>query len=205
MADDDPDDKVYDYDGIQMDTADHVWIDHNTLRHMNDGLIDSRKDTTYLTVSWNILGNHNKAFGIGWTDNVTARMTIHHNWIHDTNQRNPSTDNVAYAHLYNNYLENITSLRQLLPRRDQDGAGEQLLRQRQRPVLLRHRHAGRNRQRLPQTTGMRERRGQRYRSSIRGTLYQYTLRFGGRRRGAGRDASRARAPSSGTSASPQRF
>ena len=36
-------------------------------------------------------------------------MTIHHNWIHDTNQRNPSTDNVAYAHLYNNYLQNITS------------------------------------------------------------------------------------------------
>ncbi|MEV4805326.1 hypothetical protein AB0K18_35465 [Nonomuraea sp. NPDC049421] len=35
-------------------------------------------------------------------------MTIHHNWIHHTNQRNPSTDNVAYARLYNNYLQNIT-------------------------------------------------------------------------------------------------
>ena len=43
-------------------------------------------------------------------------MTIHHNWIHDTNQRNPSTDNVAYAHLYNNYLQNVTVVRQLLPR-----------------------------------------------------------------------------------------
>jgi pectate lyase len=109
MPDDDPDDKVYDYDGIQMDTADHVWIDHNTIERMNDGLIDSRKDTTYLTVSWNVLAENNKAFGIGWTDNVTARMTIHHNWIHDTNQRNPSTDNVAYAHLYDNYLQNIAS------------------------------------------------------------------------------------------------
>ncbi|WP_371483696.1 RICIN domain-containing protein [Kitasatospora sp. NBC_00315] len=109
MADDDPDDKVYDYDGIQMDTADHVWIDHNRIERMNDGLIDSRKDTSYLTVSWNVLGEDNKAFGIGWTDNVTARMTIHHNWIHDTNQRNPSVDNVALAHLYNNYLQNITS------------------------------------------------------------------------------------------------
>ncbi|MFD7711762.1 RICIN domain-containing protein [Streptomyces sp. NPDC059786] len=109
MADDDPDDKVYDYDGIQMDTADHVWIDHNTIVRMNDGLIDSRKDTSYLTVSWNQLGEDNKAFGIGWTDNVTARMTIHHNWIHDTNQRNPSIDNVALAHLYNNYLQNVTS------------------------------------------------------------------------------------------------
>ena len=109
MADDDPDDKVYDYDAIQMDTADHIWIDHNTLTRMNDGLIDSRKDTSYLTVSWNVLSSNNKAFGIGWTENVTARMTIHHNWIHDTNQRNPSTDNVALAHLYNNYLQNVTS------------------------------------------------------------------------------------------------
>ena len=109
MTDDDPDDKVYDYDGIQMDTANHIWIDHNTIARMNDGLIDSRKDTSYLTVSWNVLSNNNKAFGIGWTDNVTARMTIHHNWIHDNNQRNPSTDNVALAHLYNNYLQNITS------------------------------------------------------------------------------------------------
>ncbi|MEU6161940.1 RICIN domain-containing protein, partial [Streptomyces sp. NPDC047130] len=109
MAEDDPDDKTYDYDGIQMDTADHIWIDHNRIQRMNDGLIDSRKDTSYLTVSWNELGNVNKAFGIGWTENTTARMTIHHNWIHDTNQRNPSIDNVALAHLYNNYLQNVSS------------------------------------------------------------------------------------------------
>ncbi|MFC4072192.1 RICIN domain-containing protein [Actinoplanes subglobosus] len=109
MTEDDPDDKTYDYDGIQMDTADHIWIDHNKITRMNDGMIDSRKDTTYLTVSWNVLDTGNKAFGIGWTENVTSRMTIHHNWIKNTVQRNPSTDNVALAHLYNNYLQNITS------------------------------------------------------------------------------------------------
>jgi pectate lyase len=109
MAADDPDDKDFDYDGIQMDGAHHVWIDHNTITRMNDGLIDSRKDTSFLTVSWNVLAQNNKSFGIGWTTNVTARMTIHHNWIRDTNQRNPSTDNVAYAHLYNNYLQNVRS------------------------------------------------------------------------------------------------
>ncbi|MEW1871931.1 RICIN domain-containing protein [Streptomyces caelestis] len=108
MADDDPGDDGYDYDGIQMDTANRIWIDHNRIMRMNDGLIDSRKDTTNLTVSWNVLTEGNKAFGIGWTDNVTARMTIHHNWIHKTGPRNPSTDNVAHAHLYNNYLQNIT-------------------------------------------------------------------------------------------------
>ncbi|WP_105974074.1 pectinesterase family protein [Streptomyces geranii] len=98
-------DKEHDFDAIQMDGAHHVWIDHNDLRHMADGLIDSRKDTTYLTVSWNKLSQENKAFGIGWTDNTTADITIHHNWIRETEQRNPSTDNVAHAHLYNNYLE----------------------------------------------------------------------------------------------------
>ncbi|MFI1361036.1 pectinesterase family protein [Streptomyces sp. NPDC020898] len=98
-------DKENDFDAIQMDGAHHVWIDHNDLRHMADGLIDSRKDTTYLTVSWNKLSQENKAFGIGWTENTTADITIHHNWIRETEQRNPSTDNVAHAHLYNNYLE----------------------------------------------------------------------------------------------------
>ncbi|RPF34559.1 pectinesterase family protein [Streptomyces sp. TLI_185] len=100
-------DKDHDFDGIQMDGAHHVWIDHDDIRHMADGLIDSRKDTSYLTVSWNRLSQDNKAFGIGWTTNVTADITVHHNWIRETEQRNPSTDNVAHAHLYNNYLEDV--------------------------------------------------------------------------------------------------
>jgi pectate lyase len=108
MPDDDPGDDAYDYDAIQLDTADHIWIDHNRLSRMNDGLIDSRKDTTYLTVSWNHLVQNNKTFGIGWTSNVTARMTLHHNWFQNTNSRNPSADNIALCHMYNNYLQNIT-------------------------------------------------------------------------------------------------
>ncbi|WP_033337489.1 RICIN domain-containing protein [Catenuloplanes japonicus] len=109
VASDDPDDKDFDYDGIQMDTASRVWIDHNTIKNVNDGSIDSRKDTTNVTISWNYLPGHNKNIGIGWTENVTARITIHHNWIQNANQRNPSADNLEYAHLYNNYLQNVTS------------------------------------------------------------------------------------------------
>ena len=101
--------KTQDHDGVQMDTAHHVWIDHCHFHHIGDGMIDSRKDTSFVTVSWNILSDHNKAFGIGWTDNVTAQLTIHHNWFRDTNQRNPSTDNVLRAHLYNNWLERLAS------------------------------------------------------------------------------------------------
>lgn len=101
-------DKDHDFDAVQMDGAHHVWIDHNDLRHMADGLIDSRKDTTYVTVSWNKLSQNNKTFGIGWTENTTADLTIHHNWLRETEQRNPSTDNVAHAHLYNNFLEDVS-------------------------------------------------------------------------------------------------
>ncbi|MET7293409.1 pectinesterase family protein [Streptomyces griseoloalbus] len=98
-------DKDHDFDAVQMDGAHHVWIDHNDLRHMADGLIDVRKDSTYVTVSWNKLSDNNKTFGIGWTENVTTDITIHHNWFRETEQRNPSTDNAAHAHLYNNFLE----------------------------------------------------------------------------------------------------
>lgn len=100
-------DKEHDFDAIQMDGAHHVWIDHNDLRNMADGLIDVRKDSTYVTVSWNKLSQDNKAFGIGWTENVVTDITIHHNWIRETEQRNPSTDNAAHAHLYNNFLEDV--------------------------------------------------------------------------------------------------
>lgn len=100
-------DKDHDFDAIQMDGAHHVWIDHNDLRHMADGLIDVRKDSTNVTVSWNKLSQNNKTFGIGWTENVRTDITIHHNWIRETEQRNPSTDNAAHAHLYNNFLEDV--------------------------------------------------------------------------------------------------
>ncbi|WP_329265365.1 pectinesterase family protein [Streptomyces pseudovenezuelae] len=100
-------DKEHDFDAIQMDGAHHVWIDHNDLRHMADGLIDVRKDSTCVTVSWNKLSQDNKAFGIGWTENVVTDITVHHNWIRETEQRNPSTDNAAHAHLYNNFLEDV--------------------------------------------------------------------------------------------------
>lgn len=109
MPDDDPGDDAYDYDAIQVDTASRVWIDHNRLTRMNDGLLASRKDATDITVSWNHFADQNKTFGIGWTDDVTARMTIHHNWFQNTRTRSPSADNLAAVHMYNNYLQNCSS------------------------------------------------------------------------------------------------
>ncbi|WP_416527792.1 pectate lyase family protein [Streptomyces sp. HMX87] len=98
------DGKTNDFDAIQMDSVHHVWIDHNHFTHMGDGLLDIRKNSRYLTVSYNRFTHHNKALGIGWTDDVETEITIDHNWFAGTKQRNPSADNCAYAHLYNNYL-----------------------------------------------------------------------------------------------------
>lgn len=96
--------KDTDFDGIRMDTVHHVWVDHIRFSRICDGQLDIRKDSEYVTVSYNQFTDNNKTFGIGWTPNVTTQITIDHNWFTGTKQRNPSADNCAYAHLYNNYL-----------------------------------------------------------------------------------------------------
>ncbi|MDQ0692788.1 pectinesterase family protein [Arthrobacter sp. W4I7] len=96
-----------DRDGIQLDTTHHVWVDHMKIQRMGDGLIDTRKDSDLITYSWNVFADNNKALGVGWTANAVTRMTIHHNWIRNTTQRNFSLDNTAAAHVYNNYLQDI--------------------------------------------------------------------------------------------------
>ncbi|WP_221585336.1 pectinesterase family protein [Microbacterium sp. G2-8] len=96
-----------DNDGIRVDTSDHVWIDHNDFTRIGDGETDLRKDSTALTLSWNTYRDHNKAVGVGWTDNVVTTLTMHHNLISNSYQRNGSIDNVAYGHLYNNHIEGI--------------------------------------------------------------------------------------------------
>ncbi|TWT90864.1 Pectate trisaccharide-lyase precursor [Pseudobythopirellula maris] len=105
----DDDGKTQDYDGIQVDNSHHIWIDHVHLTRMGDGLIDLRgAGLDYVTISNSILSEHNKALGVGWTDDTNQKVTIHHTWIHDTHQRNPAFDNVI-GHFYNNLLEDISS------------------------------------------------------------------------------------------------
>ena len=96
-----------DRDGLQLDTTHHVWVDHMKFERMGDGLIDTRKDSDLITYSWNVFADNNKALGVGWTANAVTRMTIHHNWIRNTTQRNFSLDNTAAAHVYNNFLQDI--------------------------------------------------------------------------------------------------
>lgn len=104
----DPDGKSNDNDAIQADSTHHLWIDHCFFTHCGDGLIDLRKSCDYVTVSYTHLSNHNKAFGLGWTTNTDWRVSIHHCWFDNLNQRNPSFD-MGMGHLYNNYMSDVTS------------------------------------------------------------------------------------------------
>ncbi len=100
------DGKTQDYDGIQTDYCNNIWIDHCHFTHIGDGCLDIRNITTYVTVSWCVFSNHNKAFGLGWNDDQNYKVTIHHTWFNGTYQRNPSFDN-GIGHLYNNYMLNL--------------------------------------------------------------------------------------------------
>ncbi|KAF3100219.1 hypothetical protein TWF569_007371 [Orbilia oligospora] len=101
--------KTHDWDGIQSDTSSNIWVDHCIFERGADGLIDLRLDSNYITISHVTFRNHNKVLGIGWTDNVITQATIHHCYFQNVGQRNPSADNLKYAHMYNNYLNNATS------------------------------------------------------------------------------------------------
>lgn len=95
--------KENDFDGIRVDTSEHVWIDHCEFVRLGDGQVDIRKDSTAVTVSWSIFRDHNKTLGVGWTDNVVTTLTVHHTRFSNTHQRNGSIDQVAAGHMYDNW------------------------------------------------------------------------------------------------------
>ncbi len=106
-VEDDPSGKTQDFDAIQIDESHHIWIDHCHFSNCGDGLIDLRKASDYVTVSWTKLSDHYKTFGTGWTDETTWHVTIHHCWFENTQARNPALDN-GIMHLFNNYLHNVS-------------------------------------------------------------------------------------------------
>lgn len=96
-----------DWDGLQLDGAHHIWVDHCHFSRHGDGCIDSRKGTTYFTVSWCVFSDHNKTFGCGWDVKATAQLTLHHNWFRNTACRVPAAGQVLRAHYYNNRYQNV--------------------------------------------------------------------------------------------------
>ncbi|MEV4170522.1 pectate lyase [Nonomuraea sp. NPDC049709] len=87
----------------------HVWIDHNDLSGGYDGLIDVKRGSSYVTVSWNHTHDHTKNMLLGHDDGNGAqdvgrlKVTYHHNWFDRTPQRNPRVRFGEPVHVFNNY------------------------------------------------------------------------------------------------------
>lgn len=114
---------LYPNDALTLDDVQHGWIDHCELYSKigpgisvdtYDGLLDIKKGSNYITVSWNHLHHHMKCSLVGHTDNVgqkdedsKIRVTYHHNLFSNTDGRNPSL-RFGAVHMFNNYFENIS-------------------------------------------------------------------------------------------------
>ena len=100
------------YDAISVTSADHVWIDHNTItdapltddqlpiengkiRQCHDGAIDITRGADYVTVSYNVLHKHDKTMLIGSSDSGSTaqldagrlRVTLANNVLRDVTPR----------------------------------------------------------------------------------------------------------------------
>ena len=106
-----PDDAV----NVQM-FSHHVWLDHNDLSHGYDGVIDIKRGSSYVTVSWNHTHNHTKNMLLGHDDGNAAQdvgrlqVSYHHNWFDQTPQRNPRVRFGEPVHIYNNYYLHNTDV-----------------------------------------------------------------------------------------------
>jgi pectate lyase len=114
---------AYPNDALTLDNVQHGWVDRCELYSKigdgisvdtYDGLLDIKKGSSFITVSWNYLHHHMKCSLIGHTDNTEQqaidskiRVTYHHNWFSYTDGRNPSL-RFGAVHMFNNYFENIT-------------------------------------------------------------------------------------------------
>ena len=99
-----------DDDSINLQTeTHHVWIDHCDLSNGFDGLIDIKRGTDYVTVSWNKFSNHSKTCLLGHSDDNASqdvghlKVTYHHNLFNGTSGRHPRVRFSELCHVFNNY------------------------------------------------------------------------------------------------------
>lgn len=105
-------------DAIHIDNSTHLWIDHNDLSSdtthgtdFYDGLLDITHAADFVTISYNFLHDHIKCSLIGHSDNNASedtghlRVTYHHNYFRNCDQRLPSL-RFGTGHIYNNFFEN---------------------------------------------------------------------------------------------------
>jgi pectate lyase len=90
----------------------HIWIDHNTFVRPVDGSIDIVRGSDYVTVSWNHFAATDKSMLISHSDGAASsdtghlRVSIHHNFFDNSQQRHPRVRFGEPVHVYNNYFLN---------------------------------------------------------------------------------------------------
>lgn len=115
------------YDNVTVTNNSHnVWIDHNKFTdgehhdedfgkvfgrtyQQHDGLLDMTNGADYVTISYNVLEDHDKTSLIGSSDSKRSdeghlKVTIHHNYYKNLTQRLPRV-RYGQVHVYNNYYE----------------------------------------------------------------------------------------------------
>jgi pectate lyase len=112
------------YDAIGISGSDHIWIDHNSftdapltdnyapienghVKQCHDGAVDVSNASDYVTVSYNVFGEHDKNNLIGSSSSATSdegklRVTFSNNVFRDIQSRAPRV-RFGQVHLFNNY------------------------------------------------------------------------------------------------------
>jgi len=112
------------YDAIGVSNSDHVWIDHNSftdapvtdnylpvenghVKQCHDGAVDITNASDYVTVSYNVFGEHDKNNLIGSGSSATGdegklRVTFSNNVFRAIQSRAPRV-RFGQVHLFNNY------------------------------------------------------------------------------------------------------
>jgi pectate lyase len=106
-------------DAIHIEKATRIWIDHNDLSSdtshgtdFYDGLLDITHAGDFITVSWNKMHDHIKCSLLGHSDDNASedtghlRVTYHHNWFSNCDQRGPRVRFGNPVHVFNNYYNN---------------------------------------------------------------------------------------------------
>lgn len=111
------------FDGITVDGARHVWIDHDRftdqprtddlspaghgkLVQCHDGAVDIKDAADYVTLSFNVFDHHDKNDLVGSSDSDTGdaghlKVTFDHYWFATITQRTPRV-RFGQVHLYDN-------------------------------------------------------------------------------------------------------